>query len=690
MQTINGILVSLLLAAALFANPVYAGFNEHYYGEGTYGCGVKAPADDALIWSSRGGNPTYDFCCGKSDDTPLPQDPRSLVQPGISDGKNVVFNIYWRNCHAEPELVGEYPNPTTCGELRQRVEAGHKLMVPGQPGAASLFSGTDPYSWESLLGTGVMTSKTYNSIWKSWGLDARPPNYDYLLAQRYGSPVGTEPNPYPLPGEDPNKTNGGSGQLPIVFTQIRKANGTWTGDIGVTCQGCHNGEVGDAYDGEGLGMQIGGGSSMVDWDLFLQDMLPFTGDYLAAIATHANLNRTRGTNNASDVNIAFLFPDEQKYDSKTFFGLLLSGSTAGLDTPAWWNMGHRPAKFIDGLFPMDAPRVDMVFYTPFMGLFGKAGGKLAERGQDWMRQNAQNGNEWVQILKSPPYPEHYDAIDMARAERGAVLFHELDLWSPDRNNPVPVPAAKGNGSCASCHGAYAPKYFNNPDYLASPVLEGQAGNVTEMRVIGTDPARYNTNNESMVAAGAYNFFGYPQLIGTENECSPIKTAGYLAPPLYGVWANAPYLHNGSIPNLWQLLKPTDRVAIWERVSAPKPEGQDGDWLWSEERLGNIIMNYDTDIERAFDFEKVGWKYVTHRCDSPHADCKEAHPLWNFLFSNVMLLWNVLAPADKTTEQMEARKIYNTMHYAQGNKGHEFTGILTDEERLELIEYMKTL
>jgi hypothetical protein len=31
-----------------------------------------------------------------------------------------------------------------------------------------------------------------------------------------------------------------------------------------------------------------------------------------------------------------------------------------------------------------------------------------------------------------------------------------------------------------------------------------------------------------------------------------------------------------------------------------------------------------------------------------------------------------------------------MHYAQGNKGHEFTGILTDEERLELIEYMKTL
>jgi hypothetical protein len=24
-----------------------------------------------------------------------------------------------------------------------------------------------------------------------------------------------------------------------------------------------------------------------------------------------------------------------------------------MDTPAWWNMGHRPVKFVDGVFPMD-------------------------------------------------------------------------------------------------------------------------------------------------------------------------------------------------------------------------------------------------------------------------------------------------------------------------------------------------
>ena len=33
---------------------------------------------------------------------------------------------------------------------------------------------------------------------------------------------------------------------------------------------------------------------------------------------------------------------------------------------------------------------------------------------------------------------------------------------------------------------------------------------------------------------------------------------YKGRPLDGVWATAPYLHNGSVPNLWELMKPPDR------------------------------------------------------------------------------------------------------------------------------------
>ena len=36
--------------------------------------------------------------------------------------------------------------------------------------------------------------------------------------------------------------------------------------------------------------------------------------------------------------------------------------------------------------------------------------------------------------------------------------------------------------------------------------------------------------------------------------------GYVAPPLDGIWASAPYFHNGSVPTLWHVLHPEDRPA----------------------------------------------------------------------------------------------------------------------------------
>jgi hypothetical protein len=36
-----------------------------------------------------------------------------------------------------------------------------------------------------------------------------------------------------------------------------------------------------------------------------------------------------------------------------------------------------------------------------------------------------------------------------------------------------------------------------------------------------------------------------------------ETKGYQAPPLDGVWATAPYLHNGSVPSLRDLLEPVE-------------------------------------------------------------------------------------------------------------------------------------
>jgi hypothetical protein len=55
-----------------------------------------------------------------------------------------------------------------------------------------------------------------------------------------------------------------------------------------------------------------------------------------------------------------------------------------------------------------------------------------------------------------------------------------------------------------------------------------------------------------------------------------SAAAYEARVLHGIWATAPYLHNGSVPNLWELLKPAkDRVAtfmVGSRTFDPKNVG----------------------------------------------------------------------------------------------------------------------
>jgi hypothetical protein len=58
--------------------------------------------------------------------------------------------------------------------------------------------------------------------------------------------------------------------------------------------------------------------------------------------------------------------------------------------------------------------------------------------------------------------------------------------------------------------------------------------------------------------------------------------GYVAPPLDGVWATAPYLHNGSVPTLEDLLQSKQRPTYWSR------SGKSTD----------------------YDYQKVGWHYQT--------------------------------------------------------------------------------
>ena len=118
------------------------------------------------------------------------------------------------------------------------------------------------------------------------------------------------------------------------------------------------------------------------------------------------------------------------------------------------------------------------------------------------------------IRDSPP-------VDDALAAEGAVIFAER---------------------CAGCHGAHTGDTF--PNTLVPP------------SEIGTDPFR--VANFGPVEADWFNSF----IPDPAYEMD--ATDGYLAPALVGLWASAPYLHNGSVPTLRALLDPDLRPGRWRR------------------------------------------------------------------------------------------------------------------------------
>jgi hypothetical protein len=396
-----------------------------------------------------------------------------------------------------------------------------------------------------------------------------------------------------------------------------------------------------------------------------------------------SLNRVRGSGNITNFQLFGLLT---LFDFQTTVPgmvanpeLWLSGTTGSEDPPNWWNLGHRPAKFYDAGMSSDSTRIELSWYMP-----GAASPNFQD-GYDWILDNEYAANTWMLGLRAPRYPW---PIDMNRAKQGAVLFHTLDLWASSRHNPVPPPAARGNGSCASCHGAYAPRYTKDRDFLASSVLAGIAANVTPIETINTDPARMAANDEAVETAAEVSWFTYYGQAGCAEEYNLI---GYLAQPLYGAWASAPYFHNGSVPTVWEVLDSSRRPLFWRRMSKPARPG--------------VVMGYETDLARAYDPDAMGWKYESLRCGTlgvtPYLKCDPRDPYdtplvesWlSILFANGSLAWNffgtVTAPT-LTNAQIEDRKIYNTRMHSQSNSGHEFTDVLTDAERDALIEYLKTL
>lgn len=143
--------------------------------------------------------------------------------------------------------------------------------------------------------------------------------------------------------------------------------------------------------------------------------------------------------------------------------------------------------------------------------------------------------DWMWELPAPAFPVP-ERIDAARVGRGQALFAEY---------------------CAGCHGMKSGEAY---DYTRGrwPGL----GQVVGLPEIGTDPGRWLSYTPDFAGAQNTLYAGYPWRFSHFR-----KTAGYASHPLDGIWARSPYLHNGSVPTLRDLLEPAAaRPKVWYRGS----------------------------------------------------------------------------------------------------------------------------
>ena len=237
-----------------------------------------------------------------------------------------------------------------------------------------------------------------------------------------------------------------------------------------------------------------------------------------------------------------------------------------------------------------------------------------------------------------PWPvDLFGPLDRDRVDRGRAIY--------EGGSPAYEDYRKGN--CAKCHGhvdSVNDRLTVYPQY--------------SLEDIGTDPNHARHFNRPVENVGAFpevietlaekiknRYFTENQIPISEQEAwenhrkdiqwrSPID-APLPARPLSGVWATAPFLHNGSVPTLYHLLAP------------------------AEERPETFPLGH-----WEYDPKTVGYRLDTS--DAP------------FTFD----VNQVVVDGSGTR--------FPELSNGNSNAGHEFGVDLTEEERLDLLEYLKSL
>lgn len=367
-----------------------------------------------------------------------------------------------------------------------------------------------------------------------------------------------------------------NGGMPMGFTRSRGLLGLGTG-LGSDCLLCHAGKVA----GQTI---VGLGNSALDMQSLYEELA--AADGLEPIMP-LTLCNTRGTCEASNFAIYLMQFRDTELRTRLPVKYALCPNLCE-DIPAWWHFRKKRTLYHLGVADSRSVRTLM----PFLLIPGNSAASIKAREFDFA-----DIRSYLLSLQPPRYPF---VIDHALAEKGRGGFQR---------------------NCTRCHGTYGPR-------------GGFPNKLIPLNAIGTDPTLARAFAPDGVAHYLASWFARER--GPQGEpLHGLGGGGYQAPPLDGIWATAPYLHNGSVPTLYHILKSGDRPRIFTRSF----RGDTGE--------------YDT--------RKVGLKFQT-LSKAPAAP----------------------QPA------LDRRKVYDTSQPGRGNGGHRFGDKLTEDERMAVIEYLKSL
>lgn len=384
---------------------------------------------------------------------------------------------------------------------------------------------------------------------------------------------------------------GDSDGIPYRYNVVSASNGIRV--VAPTCLGCHSEQLGgkrilglgnntsDHTNDQGslfstaeIAVRLFYGEGSKEWAAFYPASRAYkaVGPYI--------LTKVRGVNPADKIFAALAAHrssgDLTWIDNPQFTKPV---DVVPTDVPAWWLMKKKNALYYNGLGKGDFGRLSSA-----SGMLTMLDSAEARR----IDQNMVDAMTWIRTLEAPAYPH---TVDAALSAQGKVVFEK---------------------NCAKCHGTYGGATETYPNLLVN------------LATVGTDPALATVYKTYPEYHTWYNGSWFAQ---GNSKGQLLPTEGYVAPPLDGIWATAPYLHNGSVPTLEDLLNSPQRPKYWSR------------------NFDNGNIDFDT--------QKVGWQYQVE--------------------------------TSKT-----GVGTYDVSLPGYSNAGHTFGDVLTADERKALLEYLKTL